>query len=343
MASVGFGIQSMPAHPPVVAIVGAGAVGGYYGARLAEHGHDVHFLLRSDYETVKSKGWSVKSIAGDFDLRPDRFHSYDDPRKMPAADLIVVTLKSTSSDQFDPLIRPLLKSDSVILTLQNGLGNEERIAELFGPERLIGGLAYVCTTRVAPGQIHHTFNGKIQLGELTGTPSDRARDNAKLFESSNVTAEVLSNFRWGKWRKLVWNVPFGGLGAAARSPHRRAAGGSQRCAISTRLMQEVIDAAGALGHQMAPDLIKQMIPYTLEMGHYRSSMQVDRNENRPMEVEAILGEPLRQARQAGVEAPRLASLYELLSILDSRGPAARRAPGNDEIRMTNDESNPKNE
>ncbi|HSZ59103.1 MAG TPA: 2-dehydropantoate 2-reductase [Tepidisphaeraceae bacterium] len=312
----------MPAHPPVIAIVGAGAVGGYYGARLAEHGHDVHFLLRSDYETVKSKGWSVKSIAGDFDLRPDRFHSYDDPRKMPAADLIVVTLKSTSSDQFDPLIRPLLKSDSVILTLQNGLGNEERIAELFGPERLIGGLAYVCTTRVAPGQIHHTFNGKIQLGEFTGTPSDRARDIAKLFESSNVTAEVLSNFRWGKWRKLVWNVPFGGLGALLDLHTDELLADPKGVQLVRALMQEVIDAAGALGHQMAPDLIKQMIPYTLEMGHYRSSMQVDRNENRPMEVEAILREPLRQARQAGVEAPRLASLYELLSILDSRRGAA---------------------
>src|SRR5215472_8695277 len=107
----------------VIAIVGAGAVGGYYGARLAQSGHDVHFLLRSDFETVKAKGWGIKSIAGDFELPSDRFHAYADPRRMPAADLIVVTLKSTSSDLFEPLIRPLLKTDSVILTLQNGLGN----------------------------------------------------------------------------------------------------------------------------------------------------------------------------------------------------------------------------
>jgi 2-dehydropantoate 2-reductase len=310
----------------VIAIVGAGAVGGYYGARLAQSGHDVHFLLRSDYEAVRNKGWSIKSIAGDFDLPPDRFHAYNDPRKMPAADLIVVTLKSTSSDLFDPLIRPILKSDSLILTLQNGLGNEERIVELFGGERLLGGLAYVCTTRVAPGQIHHTFNGKIQLGEFTGASSDRPRDIAKLFETSNVTAEVLSNFRWGKWRKLVWNVPFGGLGALLDLHTDDLLADPKGVQLVRALMQEIIDAAAALGHQMAPDLIKQMIPYTQAMGHYRSSMQVDRNENRPMEVEAILGEPLRQARQAGVPTPKLASLYELLSIFDSRRAAVLQPP-----------------
>ena len=310
----------------IIAIVGAGAVGGYYGARVAQNGHDVHFLLRSDFEAVKSKGWSIKSIAGDFDLPPDRFHAYNDPRRMPPADLIVVTLKSTSSEQFEPLIRPLLKDDSVILTLQNGLGNEERIADLFGPKRVLGGLAYVCTTRVAPGQIHHTFNGKIQLGEFTGNSSDRPRDIAKLFEVSNVTAEVLSNFRWGKWRKLVWNVPFGGLGALLDLHTDQLLADPKGVQLVRALMQEVIDAAAALGHQMAPDLIKQMIPYTEAMGHYRSSMQVDRNESRPMEVEAILGEPLRQARQAGVQMPKLASLYELLSILDSRRGAILQTP-----------------
>src|SRR5687768_17132209 len=117
---------------PVIAIVGAGAVGGYYGARLAQHGHDVHFLLRRDYAAVRENGWIVQSRDGDFRLAADAVRAHDDPRRMPRADLVVVALKSTSNDQFDPLIRPLLKDDAAILTLQNGLGNEERLAELFG-------------------------------------------------------------------------------------------------------------------------------------------------------------------------------------------------------------------
>jgi 2-dehydropantoate 2-reductase len=304
------------ADPRVIAIVGAGAVGGYYGCRLAQHRHDVHFLLRSDYEAVRLSGWSIKSIAGDFDLAPDQFHAYNDPRQMPPADLVVVTLKSTSADLFEPLIHPLLKKDSLILTLQNGLGNEERLAELFGPERLIAGLAYVCINRTAPGQLSHTYNGKIQLGEFTGPPADRTREIAKMFEASKVIAEVLSDFRWGKWRKLVWNVPFGGLGALLDLHTDTLLSEPAGAQLVAALMREIIEAAAAHGHQMAPDLVQQMVPYTLAMGHYRSSMQVDRNEKRPMEVEAILGEPLRAAKKAGVKTPKLESLYEMLSILD---------------------------
>src|SRR5215217_5453592 len=120
----------------VIAIVGAGAVGAYYGGRLTQHGHDVHFLLRGDYSAVKQNGWMVRSCEGDFALPPQSVHAYDDPAKMPKADLVIVTLKTTANDQFDPLIRPLLKGDTTILTLQNGLGNEERLAQLFGPERI---------------------------------------------------------------------------------------------------------------------------------------------------------------------------------------------------------------
>ena len=92
---------------PVIAIVGAGAVGAYYGGRLAQHGRDVHFLLRGDYDAVKARGWTAKSCHGDFTLPPNALHVYDDPAKMPKADLVIVTLKTTANDQFEPLIRPL--------------------------------------------------------------------------------------------------------------------------------------------------------------------------------------------------------------------------------------------
>src|SRR3954469_7862818 len=99
--------RNLPTSPRI-AIVGSGAVGGYYGASLARAGNDVHFLLRSDYTTVRDRGWDVRSHAGDFRVAPDKLHAYDDPRRMPQADLVVVTLKATSQDLFQPLISPLV-------------------------------------------------------------------------------------------------------------------------------------------------------------------------------------------------------------------------------------------
>src|SRR5258706_11022093 len=132
---------------PVIAIVGTGAVGAYYGGRLGQDGHDVHFLLRGDYQAVKEKGWTIRSCDGDFSLAPEMVHAYDDPAKMPKADLVIVTLKTTANDQFESLIAPLLKEGTSILTLQNGLGNEERLAELFGARRGLGGMSFGCFNR----------------------------------------------------------------------------------------------------------------------------------------------------------------------------------------------------
>src|SRR5947207_2171881 len=158
---------------PVIAIVGTGAVGAYYGGRLAQHGHDVHFLLRGDYSAVKKHGWVIRSCHGDFSLPASAVRAYDDPAKMPAADLVIVTLKTTANDQFQRSIAPLVKEDTVILTLQNGLGNEERLAELFGAERIVGGMAFVCINRVEPGVVNHIAEGLITLGEFQGPASER--------------------------------------------------------------------------------------------------------------------------------------------------------------------------
>ena len=267
---------------------------------------------------MRENGWTIKSYMGDFHVGPEKFHAYNDPAQMPPMDLVVVTLKSTSADSYEPLIRPLLKEDTGIVTLQNGLGNEDRLVSIFGQERIVGGLAYVCCTRIGPGVIDHLFNGKIQIAELSGEHSERVSQIAEIFNSSQVPAEILKNLWWGKWRKLVWNIPFGGLGALLDLTTDELLADERGVQLVSALMSEVIAAAAAQGHAMPPDLAQQMIPYTLGMGHYHSSMKVDRNQGRPMEIEAIFGEPLRQARKRGVETPILAMVYEMLSIIDAR-------------------------
>lgn len=309
---------------PRIAIIGAGAVGGYYGARLAQHGHDVHFLLRGDYDSVKRSGWVVQSIAGDFRVVPGETHVYDDSRRMPAADLVIVTLKTTSNGQYEPLIRPLLKDSTAILTLQNGLGNEDRLASLFGAERVLGGIAFVCINRTGPGKIHHIDHGKIQLGEFRGGAGARAQAIARLFDDSKVPCDVLDNVIAGRWTKLVWNVPFSGLGAVLDLTTDQLLASDAGVQLVSALIEEVVAAARALGYQMPDDLVEVNLARTRTMGAYQSSMQVDRREGRAMEIESILGEPLRQARGAGLATPKLEMLYELARVVDSssRGAAA---------------------
>ena len=303
---------------PVIAIVGAGAVGGYYGARLAQHGHSVHFLLRGDYDAVRRNGWTVHSRDGDFRIPADSVNVYDDPRRMPRADLVVVTLKSTSNDQFEPLIRPLVKEDAAILTLQNGLGNEDRLAELFGAARVLGGMAFVCINRTAPGVINHTDHGIIRIGEFTTTgATDRAKRIAAMFNASKVACEVLDDLRFGRWQKLVWNIPFNGLGAALDLTTDRLVGTGEGLRLVRQLMEEVRAAARADGVELSPDVVDSNINNTTSMGPYKSSMQVDRQQGRLMEVEAILGEPLRRAQRGGVRTPVLEALYRAARVVDA--------------------------
>lgn len=313
----------MSTTQPTIAVIGAGAVGGYYGARLAQHGYPVHFLLRSDYDAVRRNGMTVQSCASDFRLPPEQVHAHNDPRRMPKVDLVLVTLKTTANDQFDPLIRPLLKEDTAILTIQNGLGNEDRLADLFGAHRILGGMAFVCINRTAPGVIHHIDHGVIRLGEFNGGPSERATRIAEMFKSSNVPCEVLDNLKFGRWAKLVWNIPFNGLGAALDLTTDRLIDSEEGMDLLAAIMREVIATAEALGVRMPDDMIDRQIRHTRTMGAYRSSMQIDRQEGRALEVESILGEPLRQARRAGVSTPKLEMLYQITKLVDANRGAGR--------------------
>lgn len=298
-------------------------MGCYYGARLAQHGMDVHFLLRSDYEEVRRNGLTVRSCNGDFALAPEAIHVYDDVRRMPPADLVLVTLKSTANDQFKSLIEPLLKTGqpsevhtpTAILTLQNGLGNEERLAELFGADRVLGGMCFVCINRIGPGVIDHTAHGLIRIGEFGGGASARATRIAALFNDNGVQCQVLDDLRRGRWEKLVWNIPFNGLSTVMDLTTDRLLANAAGEDLLRRIMAEVLATARAAGVPLREELIDLNVRNTREMGAYRTSMHVDRQAGRPLEVEAIIGEPLRTARKHGVATPILASLYDQLRII----------------------------
>ncbi|HEY7119772.1 MAG TPA: putative 2-dehydropantoate 2-reductase [Tepidisphaeraceae bacterium] len=304
-------------HKPLIAIVGTGAIGAYYGGRLAQHGHDVHFLLRSDYDAVRERGWSVRSCHGDFVLPPSSLHAYDDPTRMPRADLVIVTLKTTANDQFEKLIAPLLKPDTTILTLQNGLGNEERLAELFGARRVLGGMAFVCINRVEPGVVHHIAEGLITLGEFEPIDDQRVHRIARMFTASQIPCRVIDDLRYGRWEKLVWNVPFNGLSAVMDQTTDLLLGSPAGEALVRSLMEEVLAAARGVGVELPRSLIDAKVEQTRGMGAYKTSMHLDMLAGRAMEVQAIFGAPVRAAQEAGVSVPRLEMLYRMLKLRDA--------------------------
>lgn len=305
---------------PRIAVVGAGAVGCYYGGRLAQHGHDVHWLLRSDYDHVRRHGMEIQSRDGDFILKPSSLNLYNRPQEMPKADVVLVSLKTTANGRFQELITPLLHDQTAILTLQNGLGNEQELANLFGISRILGGLAFVCINRTSPGQIRHTDYGMIKIGEFSRPISQRLRQIDAIFNASKVECYMLEDLNMGRWEKLIWNVPFNGLGAALGFTTDRIVNHPAGLELVRQLMDEVIRTAHAAGSMLDATLLELNIRRTLTMGAYRSSMQIDRENGRPIELDAIIGNPLRTAQRLGVQTPRLQTLYAMLAMQEQHTP-----------------------
>ena len=315
-----------------IGVVGVGALGGYYGGKLCRNGAEVHLLLRTDFEAVKTKGLQISSPDGDFTVQP---HRHASPGAIGKCDLVLVALKTTANDRYNELIAPLVAKRTAILCLQNGLGNCERLAELFGAEKIMGGLCFVCLNRTAPGVVHHIAFGKIILGDHIGPPQARTRAIAEMFKKSGVPCGVAENLGHGLWEKLVWNIPFNGLGVASAAGLGALVSKGETMpaqlgdTLSTdhlladpqweqnvrALMLELIDVASAKGIALEPELVDRMMDRTRTMGSYRASTVIDFENGRPIELESMFLEPLRQARAAGVPVPHFEALCIVLEKL----------------------------
>ena len=215
------------------------------------------------------------------------------------------------------LIPPLLHSDTWLLTLQNGLGNEEFLAEHFGAERVMGGLCFICLNRVCPGVIEHFDYGPLRIGEFCGFPKARTHDVAQEFERCEVVCSVVENLARERWRKLVWNIPFNGLATAAGGVTTQDILQDDPLRVSALgLMDEIIAAANQCGYDLASNVALEQIERTQTMGPYKSSTLLDFEAGRPLEINAIWGEPLRRAQAAGAKTPRLEQLHAVLNSLN---------------------------
>jgi len=317
-----------------IGVVGPGAVGSYYGAKLWRDGHEVHFLLRSDYEVVRRRGVKIKSVEGDFHANPRAART---PEEIGVCDLVLIALKTTANDQFPKLLPPLVGPKTAVMTLQNGLGNEEVLAKLFPAEQILGGLCFVCLNRIEPGVIEHIAHGKVVMGEFAGWPEPRTHDIGWIFKHSGIPCAVADNLACAHWEKLVWNIPFNGLGVGScagleafeklrepMAPLLRVG----PCLTTDKLladpnwerwvrglMMEVIAAANAKGLNVDQALANEQIEKTRIMSAYKPSTLIDYERGQELELESVFLEPLRQAQAVGVKAPRLKRLCEVLKAL----------------------------
>jgi 2-dehydropantoate 2-reductase len=315
-----------------IAVVGPGAVGSYYGAKLWRAGHEVHFLLRSDYEQVRRHGVRIESPEGNFNARPKCART---PGEIGASELVLVSIKSTANEVLKEILPPLVSEKTAVLTLQNGLGNEEFIAGIVPREQILGGLCFVCLNRVAPGEIQHLAHGKIEMGEFAGWPEPRTHDIASAFRHAGIPCSVRDNLEKAHWEKLVWNIPFNGLGVASCAGFEAVrtgvfAGRRGECLTTDKLlsdakwyglvetlMHEVIAAGNAFGLNIPEELAQEQIDKTLIIGAYKPSTLVDFERNLPVELDAIFLEPLRRAESNSVAVPQLRALCSILNALNA--------------------------
>lgn len=310
-----------------IGIIGTGAIGGFYGLMLARAGHDVHFLLRSEYPAVVENGLRLNSqVHGELSLSP--VNAYDDVAQMPPCDWLLVGAKTTSNASLAPLIAQAAAQGAKVLLLQNGLAVEDELRSLLPDHlHLLGGLCFICVHRAGPGVIEHQAFGGVNIGYHSGPAQDDAErqaiveEGAALFRSAGLDSNAMPNLAQARWQKLVWNIPYNGLSVLLNSGTRAIMDNSDSRALAAELMEEVVAGAAACGHVLPPNLPAAMLASTNAMPDYLPSMYHDFMQHRPLELGAIYAAPLQAARAAGREMPKIEALYRALCFIDARNQA----------------------
>lgn len=297
------------------AILGTGAIGGYYGARLAQSGQEVHFLFHSDYEQACTHGLQVDSCNGDFLLNP--IHAYHDVADMPMVDVVIVALKTIHNHQLLPqLLSHFLPNHPLVLLIQNGIGVEQDVQTLFPQAELIAGLAFICSAKVAPAHVNHQFYGSINLGNYSVHDTARVERLQHEFLQAGVRANLV-DYLEARWRKAVWNMPFNGMTVALHTQTDQLLKHPATRDLIRQQMLEVIGAAHALGVKgIDSSFAEEMIESTLRMPPYSPSMRLDYDFHRPMEIEYLYSRPIAEAESVGYSIPSLRMLEAELRFLE---------------------------
>jgi 2-dehydropantoate 2-reductase len=297
-----------------IAVVGAGALGLYFGGRLAEAGEDVAFLARGrTLEALRTGGLRIDSIAGDFTL--ERVEATDQPAAIGPVDAVLVCVKAWQVPEVAPTLRPLLREGTAVIPLQNGIDAPDQLAAALGAGFVLGGLCRIFAFQTAPGRVRHAgVAPSLAFGELDGGSSERVERLKEVFlRAKGVSVDASPNIRAAMWEKLLFIVALSTVGAATRSP-----AGVFRAIPETRrllesVLREILDVARAKGIALADGLVARTLGFIDGLpADATASMQRDLVEGRPSELEAQTGAVVRLGLETGVATPVSATLYAAL-------------------------------
>ncbi len=301
---------------PEILVIGAGGVGAYFGGRLAQAGAQVSVVCRSDYHAVKASGFTVTSIDGDFRFIPENvFTKVDEYRA--TADFVIVTVKALANVDLVKLIAPVIKAETSIVLLQNGIDIEPVLYEAFPNNELISGIAYIGVFREGQGAIRHQGSGRIKLGVFPHGISDKLNKLGELFKQAGVDCELTTDIVKKRWEKLLWNVPFNAISVlAGKLDTQQIMNDSYLVKLAENVMGDVVNTATACGVALDIELIKWNIDYTKNFPPYKTSMLLDYEQQRPMEIDVILGNVIRLAKQHNIAVPYIETMFALLHPLN---------------------------
>ncbi len=295
-----------------VLVLGSGGVGGYFGAKLARAGGSVTFVARGAHlEAIRARGLRIRSSTeGEFVVRAP---ATDDPGEGGAVDLVLFCVKSFDTEAVARALAPAIGPDTAILSLQNGVDNEEKIAAIVGPGHVLGGVAYVFATIESPGVIVHSLGGRIVFGELDGRENPRARRIREALAGAGIPVELSADIQRALWEKYLWIVALSGMTALTRCPIGVIRTVPETLSMYRSLLEEVAALAKAQGIALGATAVDDVMRVTEKMAPTAySSLYHDLTHGRRLELEALQGHAVRLGERLGVPVPMCFAVYAAL-------------------------------
>lgn len=311
-----------------ILMVGAGSVGGFFGAHLAKNNPNVSFLLRpKTLAAVRQNGLTIRGANGTFTVHP---FAASDPCELPKPDLIILSVKAYDLDEVMTQIAPVMTDRTVILTLQNGVDTEDRILARFQRDCVVGGVAFLYSKIASPGVIDHYKKGAVAIGELMGHKSPRLLAIADLFKQAGVPCQLTDDVRKSKWEKMCWNCVFNPLTVLIDDKVAKALDHPEMMRVIEQIVGEVAAVAAAVKVPLAPDMAEKVVRWTQEIRDIHTSMYDDWKAGRPTEIDYLNGYVAKLGRELCVPTPAnemLTALIKTITERDRSGPGIVRIEG----------------
>jgi 2-dehydropantoate 2-reductase len=300
-----------------IAVMGSGAVGGYFGAKLAAAGHELVFLARGKaLDAMRRAGLRISSTNGDLHITDAVFSA--SPAEVGRVDLILFCVKSYDTEAAAQSLASMVGRHTTILSLQNGIDNPSKIARLWDERRTLAGVVYIGAQSESPGVIIHSGGGKIIFGQLDEKAEDSAKAVERLLLQAGIPCELSSNIQKVQWTKLLWNAPFCAISCLTRADVKQIVESDALTKLALDCMAEVQAAAGSRGVDLPRALFEETMAFSKGLGAFKPSMLQDLIARKPLEYEAFNGIVTNILQQAGQAAPINQTFYALLRQLDNQ-------------------------